>query len=224
MTEDNDYFHNDYGITISELEGIVSMLMQRDTGTEELDHIKSKGGDTWLETGLVTNLTTGIASDEIHNRRLVFGSNMKKLDDPPSLWELLLGALNDFCLIILIFCAFISIAINMTFHEDKSIAWVEGAAILMAVAISSIIAAWNDYEKELKFQELNSESESKKKVEVIRNGVRNLLTTAEVVVGDIVQMRDGMEIAGDGYCIDACYLQCDESALTGESEPQHKDT
>ena len=34
----------------------------------------------------------------------------------------------------------------MTFHEDKSVAWIEGAAILLAVAISSIIAAWNSLE------------------------------------------------------------------------------
>ena len=49
---------------------------------------------------------------------------------------------------ILLVSAFISTVINLATEEDKSIAWIEGAAIFLAVAICSLVAAVNDYQKE----------------------------------------------------------------------------
>jgi len=60
-----------------------------------------------------------------------------------------LGALDDLMLKILIVAALVSMIISIIFEkENKSIAWIEGAAILMAVFIVSGVTAWNDYKKE----------------------------------------------------------------------------
>jgi len=66
---------------------------------------------------------------------------------------LLLGALDDFMLKILIVCATFSIAVDMSFAtpEERSHAWVEGTAILIAVAVVSLVTAWSDYKKEIQF-------------------------------------------------------------------------
>ena len=177
--------------------------------------------------------------------------------------ELLWGALNDFTLIILIVCAFVSMAINLTFHEDKSIgkfltlayflhnraqaqifvpnlcpkflsqnfwslknilAWIEGAAILSAVAISSLIGAYNDWEKEKKFVELTEVAMRGKKCQVIRDGVTKEVGNGEIVVGDVIKIQAGGEVAADGYVIEAHLVECDESAMTGESEPRKKES
>jgi len=54
---------------------------------------------------------------------------------------------------VLIVCAIVSIVVDMSLAdpEDYSHAWVEGAAILIAVAVVSLVGAWSDYKKEGQF-------------------------------------------------------------------------
>ena len=80
--------------------------------------------------------------------------------------EILLATLNDFTLKILIFCAFLSIAIEVSTSpaEKRKIAWIEGFAILMAVVISSLVQTINDIQKEKQFQELNKVADNRKLV------------------------------------------------------------
>jgi predicted branched-subunit amino acid permease len=49
---------------------------------------------------------------------------------------------------VLIVAAFISIVISMIFEHNKSIAWIEGAAILGAVTVVTLVTAYNDFAKE----------------------------------------------------------------------------
>jgi len=49
---------------------------------------------------------------------------------------------------LLLIAAIISIVIEMIFSKHKEIAWIEGAAILVAVAVVSLVTAVNDYKKE----------------------------------------------------------------------------
>ena len=77
---------------------------------------------------------------------------------------------------ILIIAAIVSTVINMLTEEDKSIgrksllaclislAWIDGAAILSAVVICTLVAAVNDYEKEKQFIALNKVAEDSKQV------------------------------------------------------------
>ncbi len=60
--------------------------------------------------------------------------------------EIVLGTLDDFTLKILIAAAIISIIIHMIVEKDhRETAWIEGFAILVAVALSSNVQAINDY-------------------------------------------------------------------------------
>lgn len=64
----------------------------------------------------------------------------------PSYCEILLGALDDFTLKILMVAAVISIVINIIIEEhERDTAWIEGFAILCAVALSSNVQAFDDY-------------------------------------------------------------------------------
>lgn len=82
---------------------------------------------------------------------------------------MLWNALGDFTLRILIVCALIAIGVEVGNAETdkKSIAWIDGFAILIAVFLSSSVQAGNDYQKEKQFQRLNKITDERKKVNIL---------------------------------------------------------
>jgi Ca2+-transporting ATPase len=60
------------------------------------------------------------------------------------------------------------------------------------------------------------------KARVIRDAKQNELTSAEIVPGDLLVIREGDVVHADGIVRFAANLTVDESQLTGESEPQEK--
>lgn len=88
--------------------------------------------------------------------------------------------------------------------------------------MSSIVQAINNYEKEKQFEKLNDEAESKKLIRIIRDGQEKEYRLTECLVGDIVIVKGGDEIAGDGIIVQAFSVGCDESALTGETHIMDK--
>lgn len=54
--------------------------------------------------------------------------------------------------------------------DERSIAWVEGGAILIAVLVVTTVTAWNDYKKEEQFLKLNAFNDAQNNVVAIRNG------------------------------------------------------
>jgi len=57
---------------------------------------------------------------------------------------------------------------------------------------------------------------------VIRDGQLLNIHNSMVLVGDLVIMSEGMDIPADGYVIESSELLCDESSMTGETEPLKK--
>lgn len=76
--------------------------------------------------------------------------------------------------------------------EHRSTAWIEGFAVLVAVAICATVTAVNDYQKERQFLKLNSVADSRKRVTVRRNGEQREMHQDDLLVGDIVQLNEGM--------------------------------
>lgn len=57
--------------------------------------------------------------------------------------------MDDLILKILIIAGIVSIIINVSLEEEeRATAWIEGFAILLAVAIVVAVTAWNDLKKE----------------------------------------------------------------------------
>ena len=94
----------------------------------------------------------------------------------------------------------------------------------MAVVIVVVVTAWNDLKKEQEFQKLNDEAEEGKKVSVIRDGKEiDDLKIGDILVGDIILLKSGNEIPGDGIMIQGYSVQMDESSMTGETKPMKKE-
>lgn len=88
--------------------------------------------------------------------------------------------------------------------------------------ICAIVTAVNDYQKERQFLELNEVADEKKKVTVRRNGIVMEIHQDFLLVGDIMMINEGMEMAADGILLESNEITTDESAMTGETDPIHK--
>ena len=141
-------------------------------------------------------MANGISEDteDIEQRQKFYGDNQKPVREPPGLCQLLLQALDDFMLKVLIVAAIILMVLELATADDshRSTAWIEGFAILLAVFISAGVTAVNDYQKERQFMKLNEVSDARKTVSLKRSGTLQQIHQDKVLVGDIVQLNEGM--------------------------------
>ncbi|XP_062971037.1 plasma membrane calcium-transporting ATPase 2 isoform X9 [Cynocephalus volans] len=100
--------------------------------------------------------------------------------------------------------------------------WIEGAAILLSVICVVLVTAFNDWSKEKQFRGLQSRIEQEQKFTVVRAGQVVQIPVAEIVVGDIAQVKYGDLLPADGLFIQGNDLKIDESSLTGESDQVRK--
>jgi P-type E1-E2 ATPase len=112
---------------------------------------------------------------------------------------------------ILLFASIKSMAIDLATSndQDRPTAWIDGFAILVAVFVCATVTSVNDYQKELQFQDLNKVAGDRKRVNIIRNGELLILHQSLVMVGDLIQLEEGMEIPADGLVVEAAELTTD---------------
>ncbi|XP_028644472.1 plasma membrane calcium-transporting ATPase 2 isoform X3 [Grammomys surdaster] len=181
----------------------------------------------------------GTAPD-LEKRKQIFGQNFIPPKKPKTFLQLVWEALQDVTLIILEIAAIISLGLSF-YHppgesnegcataqggaEDEGEAeagWIEGAAILLSVICVVLVTAFNDWSKEKQFRGLQSRIEQEQKFTVVRAGQVVQIPVAEIVVGDIAQIKYGDLLPADGLFIQGNDLKIDESSLTGESDQVRK--
>lgn len=127
---------------------------------------------------------------------------------------------------ILIGCAIFQLVIEMSTatEEELAHAWIEGFAILLAVAVVSLVGAGSDYKKEGQFLKQQQIAEDAKIVTMKRDGQEKAMHKENIKVGDIIKIVNGMDIPVDGICVEANGVLADESSLTGESDHLQKES
>lgn len=108
------------------------------------------------------NTLAGLPKGSFADRIRVFKDNRLPEKKTKSLWRLMWIALLDKVLLLLSGAAVISLALGLyqTFggtHQpgEPKLDWVEGVAIIVAIAIVVIVGGMNDYQKERQFVKLN---------------------------------------------------------------------
>lgn len=96
--------------------------------------------------------------------------------------------------------------------------------MILAVAIVGFVSSFNDYQKEKQFQALNKTAEQNKMVLYKKNGKEERKHEGLVVVGDVLLIEKGKNIPADGILIEGSKVECDESAMTGETHGCKKGT
>lgn len=217
-TEEEQKVNTKFKIDIKELVDLVEMYRAR-TFDEDLKALKGDyGGVEGLVEKLHSHSRNGIVPNDLDERDLVFGSNAKDKPKRTGLLKLMLMALDDLMLKVLIVAAIISLVVSMVFEADhREIAWVEGAAILVAVFVVSFVTGWNDYKKEEQFIKLNAYNDAQNNVNVMREGRSEQINFDDIKVGDLVEVAVGMAIPCDAVLVRGSGVTTDESAMTGES-------
>ncbi|OBZ91341.1 Calcium-transporting ATPase 2 [Choanephora cucurbitarum] len=166
-------------------------------------------------------------------RKNIFGINKLPPVEKVTLVEIMWQSFQDKTLIMLTISAMISLILGI--YEDvytieydalgnkmPGVKWIEGVAIIVAVVLVVIVTSVNDYQKERKFQTLNSKKDDRM-VLAIRSGQKTAVSVHDVQVGDILALEPGDIICADGIFIEGHNLKCDESSATGESDAVAKD-
>ncbi|XP_036957776.1 plasma membrane calcium-transporting ATPase 1-like isoform X1 [Acanthopagrus latus] len=228
----------DFGVTVADLRD----LMELRSG-EAVSKIQDTYGDVQgICRRLKTSPIEGLSGNpvDLEKRHTSFGKNFIPPKKAKTFLQLVWEALQDVTLIILEIAAIISLGLSI-FHppggdgeecgqaaggvEDEGEAqagWIEGAAILFSVIIVVLVTAFNDWSKEKQFRGLQSRIEQEQKFTVIRKGQVIQIPVAEIVVGDIAQIKYGDLLPADGILIQGNDLKIDESSLTGESDQVRK--
>ncbi|XP_006774809.1 plasma membrane calcium-transporting ATPase 1 isoform X2 [Myotis yumanensis] len=227
----------DFGITLAELRVLMDLR-----STDALRKIQESYGDVYgICTRLKTSPNEGLSGNpvDIERRETVFGKNFIPPKKPKTFLQLVWEALQDVTLIILEIAAIVSLGLSfyrppegdnalcgeVSVGEEEGegeTGWIEGAAILLSVVCVVLVTAFNDWSKEKQFRGLQSRIEQEQKFTVIRGGQVIQIPVADIIVGDIAQVKYGDLLPADGILIQGNDLKIDESSLTGESDHVRK--
>ena len=170
-----------------------------------------------------TDSEKGLNPEQVEKSRSTYGTNSFVRHSHESLAKRIWDASTEPMLVMLIFAAIITLAVNITrYFTGGEYNFLECVGIFAAIALSVVITIITEGKSAKAFEALNKINEDTL-IKVIRNGEPQLITQKEIVVGDIIMIETGDKIVADGRLFSSNDLSVDESALTGESLPVKKD-
>ncbi|RZM78717.1 cation-translocating P-type ATPase [Leptolyngbya iicbica] len=155
----------------------------------------------------------GLQNRQVKRQREKYGWNRLKQRKQRGAWAILVDQFKSPIIGLLAVAAVLAFA----FQE-----WIEGIAVVMAIALNAIIGFTTELRAVKSMESLQALSKAQAKVR--REGQVRQIDADQLVPGDIVVLEGGDVVPADIRLIEASKLQADESALTGESLPVSKDT
>jgi Ca2+-transporting ATPase len=159
----------------------------------------------------VSNASQGIDANEVEQRKVQFGFNELKKRKSRSPFRMFLDQFGDFMILILIGSALIA---GFLGEPEDAI------AITAIVILNAILGFIQEYRAEKAMEALQSLTQTTAKV--LRSGKSEIVSSRDLVPGDILAIEAGNLVPADARLISSSQLGVDESALTGESVPVQK--
>ena len=175
--------------------------------TQELNHIYDK---------FKTDSSNGLPREEAQNRILKYGYNEIPKASKGFI-KIYLAPLFNWLIVIYLVGAVI-LYLAAIFGNEGNLTFV--LLTLGIVALNCIVAIIQQYRATKKLNALREMTAPT--TTVIRGGQKLEIPTREVVVGDLLVLKQGDRIPADGRIIQSSNLEVNESSLTGESEPVKK--
>lgn len=148
----------------------------------------------------------GLDSSSVIARQQQYGKNALAEKDKSPPWVLFLNQFKDFMIVVLMVASVLS-----GFLGDLTDTYI----ILGIVLINALVGFFQEYNAEKALEALKNMSVSS--IQVVRNGSAQMISSTELVPGDIVLLETGNIVPCDLRLIEAHLLSVDESSLTGES-------
>lgn len=161
---------------------------------------------------LETDAAKGLKREEAYERKKKYGENCLKDSEKKTLWQMLLGQLEDPLILILVAAMVISAMLGE--FGDAFI-------IVVVVTLNAAVGIIQEGKAGRAVEALKKISSPH--ATVIRDGERMRIDAKELVVGDLVLLEAGNLVPADLRLTESAGLYAEESALTGESVPVAKD-
>ncbi|WP_202984513.1 cation-translocating P-type ATPase [Thiomicrorhabdus xiamenensis] len=153
----------------------------------------------------------GLCEKDVKQRQSDFGYNRLPMAPPKPAWLRLARQFHNVLIYVLLASALISFYLQ---H------YVDAGVILGVVIINAMVGFIQEGKAESALQAIMSMTTTQ--AMVIREGILKSIDSAELVPGDIVVLQAGDRVPADIRLFFNRDLHCDESALTGESQPSGK--
>ena len=165
----------------------------------------------------------GLSESQVQASRQKYGANTFVRTGTESMLKRIWDASTEPMLLMLIFAAIITLAVNITrYFTGGEYNFLECAGIFAAIFLSVAITIVTEGKSAKAFEALSKINEDTL-IKVLRDGEPQLIPQKDIVIGDILLIETGDKIVADGRLISGNDLSADESALTGESLPVKKD-
>ena len=183
------------------------------------------GGAQGLAAALRSDVKSGLLADEadtaaFSRRTALYGENVFAEPELTSFVDMCKDILSDPMLIILLIAGVVSIALGLV--DSLSHGWYEGASIIFAVFLVTMVGATNEWKQQKQLANLDR-SEEADLITCIRAGKSTQVHPDAVLVGDIVLLSAGCFIPADGVIVADDAIKVNESKMTGESKDIAKD-
>ena len=154
---------------------------------------------------------SGLSADEAAKRLSRDGPNALPVEEPPSAIRRLLAEYTSYMQIILVGAAIVSLVIQQ---------WATAIVLFVITLFNALVGLRQAGKAESAMNALQSMMKATARVR--RDGTEAEIPAEQLVVGDVVLISAGDEVAADGRILTSSALEIDESALTGESVPAPK--
>ncbi|SCV00511.1 LANO_0F07228g1_1 [Lachancea nothofagi CBS 11611] len=193
-----------------DIDALIEELQSNHAGEEEEEEDEKKvaAGEARVipEELLQTDPSYGLTSDEVAKRRKKYGLN-QMAEENESLIVKFLGFFIGPIQFVMEAAAILAAGL-----ED----WVDFGVIIALLGLNAAVGFIQEYQAGSIVDELKKSLANS--AVVIRDGNLIEVPSNEVVPGDIMQLEDGVVICADGRLVtEECFLQIDQSAITGES-------
>lgn len=154
---------------------------------------------------------TGLTSDKVTASRNIHGLNIQYKSEKNTWWKIIFNILRDPMLIILI-------AVSTIYFFIGS--YQEAYFMLGAILLVAGISFYQDNRSRIALEALQALTAPSSRV--IRNGITEHISTADIVPGDLVIAEEGGYINADGTVVYSHDFSVNESSLTGEAYSVYK--
>ena len=210
-------------MTVSINQEVISELFER----QNMELYRTCGGLEAFEREFGTDLNTGLPKEEADTdfdlRKRRYGRNV--LPPPPkkSWWRLFWRAFKNLTLQILCITAVISVILAAAFPPDHGgtgghtfLDFIDPIAVMVSVILVAGTQAQVDYSQQKSFIEINK-LKNTFEINVVRAGEELRIQNTELLVGDVLSLKNGDRVAADCLYISGHNLKIDNSQETGES-------
>ena len=153
----------------------------------------------------------GLSADEARRRREEYGPNVLQVQEPAPAWAILLDQFRSLVVLLLVAAMAVAFLLGDT---------LEAGAIAVVLLLNAGIGFFTEFRARRAMEALLQLQPQTARA--LRDGQLEEIDAAELVPGDVVELREGDAVPADGRLLETTDLRVNEAALTGESLPVSK--